>query len=93
MEGQRNFLLSVDTFIEKHVKVEELFNFSRLHVEDMASILQDLDLVGSTTGLTIANIRDRYTDFSSEGTLIWITRYVVIRSYRHRSCWGCMVSS
>jgi hypothetical protein len=78
MEGQRNFSLSVDTFIEKHVNVEELFNFSRLHVDDMASILQDLDLVGSTTGLTIANIRDRYSDFSSEGSLIWITRYVVI---------------
>jgi hypothetical protein len=45
MEGQRNFSLSVDTFIEKHVNVEELFNFSLLHVDDMASILQDLDLV------------------------------------------------
>jgi hypothetical protein len=74
MEGQRNFSLSVDTFIEKHVNVEKLFNSSRLHVNDMASILQDPDLVGSTTGLTIANIQDRYSNF----TLIWITRYVVI---------------
>jgi flagellar basal body-associated protein FliL len=44
----------------------------------MASILQDLDLLGSTTGLTIANIRDRYRDYSVEGSLIWVTRYVVI---------------
>jgi hypothetical protein len=44
----------------------------------MASILQDLDLVGSTTGLTIANIRDRYQDYSVEGTFVWVTRYVVI---------------
>jgi hypothetical protein len=44
----------------------------------MASTLQDLDLVGSTTGLTIANIRGRYSDYSSEDTLMWITRYVVI---------------
>jgi hypothetical protein len=58
--------------------VEELFNFSRLRINDMASILQDLDLVGSTTGLTIANIRDRYQDYSVEGSLIWVTRYVVI---------------
>jgi hypothetical protein len=53
MEGQQNFSLSVTTFIERHVNVTELFNFSRLHVNDMASILEDLDLVGSTTGLTI----------------------------------------
>jgi hypothetical protein len=78
MEGQGNFSLSVDTFIEKHVNVEELFNFSRLHIDDMAGILQDLDLVGSTTGLTIANIRDRYSNNSVEGSLIWVTRYVVI---------------
>ncbi len=78
MEGQRNFSLSVNSVIERHVDVAQLFNFSRLHVDDMASILQDLDLVGSTTGLTIANIRDRYSDYSSEGTLMWITRYVVI---------------
>jgi hypothetical protein len=68
----------MDSVIEKHVNIKELFNFSRLHVDDMASILQDLDLVGSTTGLTIANIRDRYSDYSLESTLIWITRYVVI---------------
>jgi hypothetical protein len=92
MEGQRNFLLSVDTFIEKHVNVEELFNFSRLHIDDMASILQDLDLVGSTTGLTIANIRDRYSDYTTEGSLIWVTMICRDCHYRHRSCWGCMVS-
>jgi hypothetical protein len=78
MEGQRNFSLSVDTFIEKHVNVEELFNSSRLHVINMACILQDPDLEGSTTGLTIANIQDGHSNFISEGTLIWITRYVVI---------------
>jgi hypothetical protein len=53
MEGQRKFSLSVDTFIERHVNVVELFNFSRIHLDDMAGILQDLYLVGSTTGLTI----------------------------------------
>jgi hypothetical protein len=78
MEGQRNFLLSVNTYIERQVNVEELFNFSRLRINDMASILQDLDLVGSTTGLTIANIRDRYQDYFVEGTFVWVTRYVVI---------------
>jgi hypothetical protein len=78
MEGQRNFLLSVDTFIEGHINVEELFNFSRLRVEDMASILQDFDLVGSTTGLTIQNIKDRYQDYSVEGTFVWVTRWVVV---------------
>jgi hypothetical protein len=77
-EGQQNFLLSVDTFIERHVNVEELFNFSRLRIDDMASILQDLDLVGSTTGLTIENIWDRYQDYSVEGTFVWVTRYLVI---------------
>jgi hypothetical protein len=78
MEGQQNFSLSVDTFIERHVNVEELFNFSRLCVDDMASILQDLDLVGSTTGLTIENIKDRYQDYSVEGTFVWVTRWVVV---------------
>jgi hypothetical protein len=78
MEGQQNFSLSVDTFIERHVNVEELFNLSRLRINDMASILQDLDLVGSTTGLTIANIRDRYQDYSVEGTFVWVTQYFVI---------------
>jgi hypothetical protein len=78
MEGQQNFLLSVDTFIERHVNVEELFNFSRLHVDDMAGILQDLDLVGSTTGLTIQNIKDRYGDYSVKGTFVWVTRWVVV---------------
>jgi hypothetical protein len=58
--------------------VEELFNFSRLRIDDMASILQYLDLVESTTGLIIANIRDRYSDYSVQGSLIWVTRYVVI---------------
>jgi hypothetical protein len=78
MEGQQNFLLSVDTFIEGHVNVEELFNFSQLRINDMASILQDLDLVGSTTRLTIANIQDRYQDYSVEGTFVWVTQYFVI---------------
>jgi hypothetical protein len=78
MEGQRNFSLSVDTFIERHVNVEELFNLSRLRVDDMASILQDLDLVGSTTGLTIQNIKDRYQDYSVEGTFVWVIRWVIV---------------
>jgi hypothetical protein len=78
MEGQRNFLLSVDTFIERHVNVEELFNFSRLCLNDMASILQDLNLVGSTTGLTIENTKDRYQNYSVEGTFVWVTRWVVV---------------
>jgi hypothetical protein len=60
------------------VNVEELFNFSRLHVNDMASILKDLDMVGSTTGLTIKNIKDRYNNYSVEGTFVWVTRWVVI---------------
>jgi hypothetical protein len=78
MEGQQNFSLSVDTFIKRHVNVEELFNFSRLRVDDVASILQDLDLVSSTTRLTIENIKDRYQDYSVEGTFVWVTRWVVI---------------
>jgi hypothetical protein len=76
MEGQQNFSLSVDTYIERHVNVKELFNFSRLHVNDMAGILKDLDLVGSTTGLTIKNIKDRYNDYSIEGTFVWVTGWV-----------------
>jgi hypothetical protein len=75
MEGQQNFSLSVDTFLERHVNVEELFNFSRLCVD---AILQDLDFVGSTTGLTIQNIKDRYQDYSVEGTFVWVTRWVVV---------------
>jgi hypothetical protein len=70
--------LSVDTFLERHVNVKELFNFSRLRVDDMAGILQDLDLVGSTPGLTIQNIKDRYSDYSVEGTFVWVTRWVVV---------------
>jgi hypothetical protein len=68
----------VTTFIERHVNVTELFNFSRLHVKDMAGILKDLDLVGSTTGLTIKAIRDRYDDYSLEGGFAWATRWVVV---------------
>jgi hypothetical protein len=78
MEGQQNFSLSVDTFLERQVNVEKLFNFSRLRVDDMAGILQDLDLVGSTTGLTIQNIEDRYSDYSVKGTFVWVTRWVVV---------------
>jgi hypothetical protein len=33
----------------------------------MAGILKDLNLVGSTTGLTIKAIRDRYDNYSLEG--------------------------
>jgi hypothetical protein len=47
-------------------------------MNDMAGILKDLDLVGSTTGLTIKNIKDRYNDYSVEGTFVWVTRWVVI---------------
>jgi zinc transporter ZupT len=78
MEGQQNFSLSVTTFIERHVNVTELFNFSRLHVNNMAGILKDLDLVGSTTGLTIKAIRERYADYSLEGSFVWATMWVVI---------------
>jgi hypothetical protein len=78
MEGQQNFLLSVTTFMERHMNVAELFNFSRLHVCDMAGILKDLDLVGSTTGLTIKAIKDRYDDYSLEGGFVWATRWVVV---------------
>jgi hypothetical protein len=78
MERQRNFLLSGTTFIERHVNVTELFNFSRLHMNDMAGILKDLDLVGSTTGLTIKAIRDRYDNYSQEGGFVWATRWVVV---------------
>jgi hypothetical protein len=78
MEGQQNFSLSVDTFKERHVNVKELFNFFRLHVDDMAVILQDLDLVGSTTELTIQNIKDRYGNYSVKGTFVWVTRWVVV---------------
>jgi hypothetical protein len=70
MEGQQNFLLSVNTFIERHVNVAELINFSRLHVNDMAGILKDLDLVGNTTGLTIKAIKDRYDNYSIEGGFV-----------------------
>jgi hypothetical protein len=80
MEGQLNFLLFVNTYIEMHVNVEdeELFNFSRLYVDDMAGILQDLDLVGSTTNLTIKNSKDRYANYSVKGTFVWVTRWVVV---------------
>jgi hypothetical protein len=74
MEGQQNFSLLVTTFIERHVNVTDLFNFSQLHVNDMAGILKDLDLVGSTTGLTIKAIRDRYNNYSLEGNFVWATR-------------------
>jgi hypothetical protein len=76
MEGQHNFLLSVDTFLERHVNIEELFNFPRLRVDDMAGILQDLDLVGSTPGLTIQSIKDRYGNYSVEGTFVWVTGWL-----------------
>jgi hypothetical protein len=59
----------VDTFIERHINVKELFNFSRLHVDNMAGILQDLDLVGSTTGLTIQNIKDGMATIVSKALL------------------------
>jgi hypothetical protein len=78
MEGQQNFSLSVDTFIERHLNVTELFNFSWLHVNDMAGILKDLNLVGSNTSLTIKNIKDRYNDYSIESTFVWVTQWVVI---------------
>jgi hypothetical protein len=78
MEGQRHFSQSVNTYLERLVNVEELFNFSRLHVDDMAGILQDLDLVGSTTGLTIKNNKDRYADYSVQGTFVRVTRWVVV---------------
>jgi hypothetical protein len=78
MEGQQNFSLSVSTYIERHVNVKELFKFSRLHVNDMDGILKDLDLVGSTTGLTIKNIKDGYNDYCAEGTFVWVTRWEVI---------------
>jgi hypothetical protein len=55
-----------------------LFNFSRLHLNDMASILKDLYLVVSTTCLTIKAIRDRYDDYSLEGGFVWATRWVVV---------------
>jgi hypothetical protein len=78
MEGQQNLSLSVNTYIERHINVVELFNFSRLHVDDMAGILQDLDLVGSTTGLNIKNIKDRYADYRVEGTFVWVTWWEVV---------------
>jgi hypothetical protein len=78
MEGQQNFSLLVDTFIERHMNVAELFNFSRFHVNDMAGIIKDLDLVASTTGLTIKNIKDRYNDYSIESPFVWATWWVVI---------------
>jgi hypothetical protein len=82
MEGLQNFLLSVDTFLERHVNVEELFNFSQLRVDDMAGILQDLDLIGSTTELTIQNIKDQYGDYSVEGTFVWVCVIVCISASR-----------
>jgi hypothetical protein len=78
MKEQRNFSLLVNTFIERHVNVAELFNFSRLHGNNMAGILKELDLVGSTTGLTIKAIKDHYDDYSLEGGFVWATRWVVI---------------
>jgi hypothetical protein len=78
MEGQQNFSLSVDTFLERHVNIEELFNLARLRVDNMAGILQDLDLVGSTTGLTIQKIKDWYGNYSVEGTFVWVTWWVVV---------------
>jgi hypothetical protein len=78
MEGQPNFSLSVTTFIERHVNVTELFNFTQLHLNDMAGILKDLDLVGRTTDLTIKAIRDRYDNYSLEGGFVWATRWVVV---------------
>jgi hypothetical protein len=44
----------------------------------MAGILQDLNLVGSTTRLTIQNIKDRYSNYSVEATFVWVTRWVVV---------------
>jgi hypothetical protein len=78
MEGQQNFSLLVTTFIERHVHIAELFNFSRLNVNDMAGILKDLDLLGSTTCQTITAIKDRYDDYSLEGGFVWATRWVVV---------------
>jgi hypothetical protein len=50
--------------MERHLNIAELFNFSRLHVNNMAGILTDLNLVGSTMGLTIKAIKDRYDNYS-----------------------------
>jgi hypothetical protein len=75
MEGQTNFSLTVSTFIKRHVNVTEMFDFSWLHVNDMAQILKDLNLMGSTTDLTIKAIWDRYGSYSLEGGLSWATRW------------------
>jgi spore coat polysaccharide biosynthesis protein SpsF (cytidylyltransferase family) len=47
IEGQQNFLLSMTTFIERHVNVTELFNFSRLHVDSKTRVQLDYQQANS----------------------------------------------
>lgn len=65
LDGQSEFSLSVDTFLEKSINFSDLLRFNKFNdLHELKDALSALQLVGSTAGLTIKNIRERYDDLN-----------------------------
>jgi hypothetical protein len=76
-DGEKNFSLTLDSFVQKHINMSEVFNLSSFSSSDLRKALEELRLVGKTTGITIPNLRARYDGLAYTNTWSWSTRICV----------------
>lgn len=72
LDGQSEFSLSLETFIEKTINFSELLHYNEFHnLKDLRNALTALQLVGSSAGLTIKNIRERFNGLNMGVSWDW----------------------
>jgi hypothetical protein len=61
LDGQRNLSLSVSPYIQQRLDIQDLLSMADIGDHEIDDIFSGLSLVGSDEGMTIVELKDRYS--------------------------------
>lgn len=73
--GQENFSVALTITLEKKINFSKLLDLSEFRTDTLGDVMHDLKLVGSSSSLTIENIRHRYDQLHSSNS--WLYGFLI----------------
>jgi hypothetical protein len=61
LDVQKNFLLLVSPYVQRQLDIQDLLSMADIGDHEIDNILSGLSLVGSNEGMTIEELKDRYS--------------------------------
>jgi hypothetical protein len=87
LDGQKNFLLSVSPYVQRRLDFQDLLSKADIGDHEIDDSLSGLSLVGSDEGLTIEELKDRYSAITATTIAIISMVLFLLVGVRIRRYW------